>query len=58
MIPAGTPIAQVIPFKRDSFKMSIGEDAERKESYNSNARLKSVFADAYRKFWREEKKYI
>jgi hypothetical protein len=58
MIPAGTPIAQVIPFKRDKFKMIIGGEKEAKESDKLLYRLKSVFDNGYRNFWRSEKKYL
>lgn len=51
IIPKGTPIAQVIPFKRDSWKSDYGK-ADLERSYN---RLKSVFVDAYKKmFWQKK----
>ncbi len=31
LIPIGTPMAQVIPFKRDSWKMSIGNEKDKEE---------------------------
>ena len=53
IIPAGTPMAQVIPFKRDSYALEIGsmeEEKERQESLFRN--LKSTFFNAYKeKFW-------
>ena len=57
MIPAGTPIVQVIPFKRNNFKMVIGGDKERKKSHHVYLQLKSLFADGYRNLWRSEKNY-
>jgi hypothetical protein len=52
IIPAGTPIAQVIPFKRDSWKHKIGSDKERKEQNFITGKLRSVFFNSYkRQFW-------
>lgn len=31
LIPIGTPMAQIIPFKRDSWKLSIGTEKDQKE---------------------------
>lgn len=48
MIPAGTPIAQVIPFKRSSFKMEIQPNDQK--AFNRGRNLfKSMFFDIYRK---------
>lgn len=52
IIPAGTPMAQVIPFKRDSWKHKIGSDKERKEQNLSISKLKTLFFNSYkRQFW-------
>lgn len=52
MIPAGTPIAQVIPFKRDSFKMEIGSEKDFKEQALVVRKLKTTFFNSYKlKFW-------
>lgn len=50
LIPAGTAIAQVIPFKRDSFEMEISvNQSDRLKSIN---KLRSVFFDSYKtQFW-------
>jgi len=56
-IPAGTPIAQVIPFKRDNFQMRIGGQEERKEIYRDYRRIRSSWINAYRNLFRQEKKY-
>jgi hypothetical protein len=56
-IPAGTPIAQVIPFKRDSFKMEIGGIKERTSVAQTNKKLRSVWINGYRNFFRQEKNY-
>jgi len=57
LIPAGTPIAQVIPFKREKYKMVIGDEADVKESRDQFAKLKSVFMNGYRKFFWSPKSY-
>jgi len=57
LIPAGTPIAQVIPFKRESYEMSI-VPLELKEHQKTVTMLKLHFADVYRKFfWAKKKEY-
>lgn len=53
LIPAGTPIAQVIPFKRESYRYEVSETQEDLiEVQKSRKRLKSVFINSYKKkFW-------
>jgi hypothetical protein len=52
LIPAGTPIAQVIPFKRDSFEMKIGNEDDYKKSEKDKARVRSKFFNSYKnQFW-------
>jgi hypothetical protein len=52
VIPAGTPMAQVIPFKRDSWKHEIGSEKERKEQEKITRKLKTLFFNSYkRQFW-------
>lgn len=52
LIPAGTPIAQVIPFKREEWKMSIGNEEEIKEDIKISRLLRTSFFDSYKnKFW-------
>lgn len=48
LIPAGTPIAQVIPFKRESWKMNFGSNKEIEKSNNIDKLLKLKFFDVYR----------
>lgn len=51
IIPAGTPIAQVIPFKRDEFKMEV-KPFNHNESKKNLVKLKQTFFDGYRdRFW-------
>ena len=57
-IPAGTPIAQVIPFKRDEFKMSIGGDKEREEQIKSFASVRTNWINGYRNLMRSKKNYL
>ena len=52
VIPAGTAIAQVIPFKRDSWKMSFGSEKEIQEQLNIFTKLKTLLYNGYkRQFW-------
>lgn len=52
LIPAGTPMVQVIPFKREAWKMSVGGDRERQEQVKAMSRLRSVWFNSYkRQFW-------
>ena len=57
MIPAGTPIAQVVPVKRESWKMQLGTDQERKEIRNILLKFDTVFFDRYKRFWWNKKEY-
>jgi len=52
IIPAGTPMAQVIPFKRESWEHKIGSDKERQEQDRVTRKLKTLFFNSYkRQFW-------
>jgi hypothetical protein len=52
LIPAGTPMAQVIPFKRESWEHKIGSDKERIEQEKVIRKLKTLFFNSYkRQFW-------
>jgi hypothetical protein len=57
LIPAGTPIAQVIPIKRDEWQMSIGSQAEFIEQQQVTNRLSSRFFDRYKSMFRQPKEY-
>lgn len=51
LIPAGTPIAQVLPFPRASWKIQINTIGE-KEITSAREKLNSVFWDGYKRlFW-------
>jgi hypothetical protein len=56
VIPAGTPIAQVIPFKRDSFKMEI-LPANSVISEQVSQKVRSVFYGGYKRFFWKKKEY-
>jgi hypothetical protein len=57
LIPAGTPIAQVIPIKRDEWKMSIGTQADFIEQQKVANRLQTKFFDRYKSMFRQPKEY-
>jgi hypothetical protein len=57
MIPAGTPLLQVIPFKRESWVSELGSDKERKEIDIYAGKFKRVFFDRYKKFSWNKKEY-
>jgi hypothetical protein len=53
IIPAGTPMAQVIPFKRDSWKMEVTTEKEKiEEIFKLEKFLRTSFFNKYKKkFW-------
>jgi hypothetical protein len=52
IIPAGTPMVQVIPFKRESWEHEIGSNKERIEQEKITRKLKTLFFNSYkRQFW-------
>ena len=55
LIPAGTPMAQVIPFKRDSWDMELGKDIE--ETVRITSFLNSQFFDRYKRLFWHKKEY-
>lgn len=55
MIPAGTPIAQVIPFKRDKWESSISKEKE--EPAKIARYLDSHFFDRYKRLFWERKSF-
>ena len=57
LIPAGTPIMQVIPFKRDEFQMEIGSNEELQQQAKVSNKLRSVFFDSYKRQFRQPKEY-
>ena len=57
LIPAGTPIVQVIPFKRDSWKIEIGDKKDFENQNKATALLKTKFFDSYKINFRQLKEY-
>jgi hypothetical protein len=52
IIPAGTPMAQVIPFKREPWKHSLGSEKELKKQNMITQKLKVLFFNSYKlQFW-------
>jgi len=52
LIPKGTPIAQVIPFKRDKWQIKLGFEKEIKEQNKVTSILVTKFFDKYKTmFW-------
>lgn len=57
VIPAGTPMAQVIPFKRDSFEMKTSSQFKNKFR-KQETQLKSLWFNAYKKNFWNKKEYM
>jgi len=57
IIVKGTPIAQVIPFIRQNWQMKIGGEKEQQEATRVGKFITSSFFNAYKKTYRQEKKY-
>lgn len=57
LVPAGTPIAQVVPFKRDSWEMSIGNLENLKDVERVRFLTINKFYDSYKKQFRQDKEY-
>lgn len=52
VIPAGTPMVQVIPFRRERYKMTIGGPADADQSRRVTTRLRALLYNSYkRQFW-------
>jgi hypothetical protein len=57
MIPKGTPIAQVIPFKRESWEIKYGAEEDIKAQKQNAIMLESKFFDRYKNMFRTNKEY-
>jgi hypothetical protein len=57
LIPAGTPIAQVIPFKRDQWEMEIGTQEDLIKQAKNARLLRTKFFDSYKTQFRQKKEY-
>jgi len=56
IIPRGTPILQVFPFKREDWQMEIVEP-DGKDYHRNNQQIQSVFTQPYKKLFWQRKKY-
>ena len=57
LIPKGTPIAQVIPVKRDDWNMQFGGEKEFKAQVKITQKLSTTFFDRYKTMFRQDKSY-
>lgn len=57
LIPSGTPMAQVIPFKREQWKMKLGEEKEQREQHLLSLNLRTKIFDGYKTLFRQNKYY-
>jgi hypothetical protein len=57
LVPAGTPIAQVIPFKREAWTMKIGKEEDKSSIFKTSTLLKTKFFDSYKSQFRQVKEY-
>lgn len=57
LIPKGTPIAQVIPFKRDSWVMELGSKKDLEAQHKITKQLHSKFFDKYKSMFWTKKEY-
>jgi hypothetical protein len=57
LIPAGTPVVQVIPFKRESWKLKMGNDKDRSFIKKQQNITESRFFDVYKNNNRSNKFY-
>jgi hypothetical protein len=57
LIPAGTPIMQVIPIKRDAWQMDIGTQEDFIEQAKATNKIRSLFFDSYKRQYRQPKEY-
>ena len=57
LIPAGTPLAQVIPIKRENWKIKIGSKKDLLEQNKVTSKLRTKFFDSYKSQFRQTKEY-
>jgi hypothetical protein len=57
LIPAGTPMAQVIPICRDSWEVKVGGADEMEDQIAVTQQLRSSFFDSYKRKFRQDKNY-
>lgn len=57
LIPAGTPIVQVIPFQREPWKMELGTTTDLENQHSTTVKLRTKFFDSYKTQYRQIKEY-
>lgn len=57
IIPAGTPIAQIMPFKREKWEMSLNDKQTREETKVLARKIETKIYDAYKNIARTVKEY-
>jgi hypothetical protein len=57
LVPAGTPIAQIVPFQRESWTMELGEQEALIEQSKVTSKLRTRFFDSYKTQYRQVKEY-
>lgn len=56
IIPAGTPLYQIIPIKRESWKSRVNT-FDKESNYKNSAKIYSNFIGSYKKFFYQKKEY-
>jgi hypothetical protein len=57
LIPKGTPLGQLIPFKRESWTMKIGGPKDLEKHKKSQDLLETKIFDRYKTFFRQKKEF-
>jgi hypothetical protein len=57
LIPAGTPVAQVIPIKRESWMMEFGNENDKEKHFKDKELIDSVFMNGYKRMFWKKKEY-
>ena len=57
IVPAGTPLAQVIPVRRDAWKINYGSQGEKEKVNKTYTHYKTVFYEGYKNFFWSKKKF-
>lgn len=57
LIPAGTPMVQAIPFKRNSWQMEIGTSDDFERQQKTVTFLRTKMFDSYKNHFRQKKEY-
>ena len=57
MIPAGTPFVQIIPIKRENWKMKIGNKKDEENVVKQHHFVMSKYFDVYKDFFWDRKQY-